>query len=211
MYYCLDVVDDVCLDSRPNLKKYISFLQFDLKISRPYYVKDKKIYMRSFNGEEKRKIFSNIELKNLFPDLEKIDLVDRIWKNFYNIYFSIKDNAYQKINRIESIKKNTGEWLELFRKVYQDENITPYIHIFVQHLYEIVDLHEDINLFTMQGLEKLNDMTTKHYFNSTNKGSNYLTQLLAKRNRMEYMSDINYSFDNRKFSSLEVILSKFLY
>ena len=195
MYYCLDVVDDVCLDSRPNLKKYISFLQFDLKISRPYYVKDKKIYMRSFNGEEKRKIFSNIELKNLFPDLEKIDLVDRIWKNFYNIYFSIKDNAYQKINRIESIKKNTGEWLELFRKVYQDENITPYIHIFVQHLYEIVDLHEDINLFTMQGLEKLNDMTTKHYFNSTNKGSNYLTQLLAKRNRMEYMSDINYSFD----------------
>jgi hypothetical protein len=151
--------------------------------------------MRSFNGEEKRKLFSNIDIITMFPNLEKGEAVDKIWKDFYNIYLSVKDNAYNNLTRIETIKKNTAEWLALFRRVYQDEHITPYIHIFVQHLHEIVEIHDNVGLYTMQGLEKLNDITTQHYFNSSNKSCNYLKQLLNKRNRIEYMSSINYNFD----------------
>jgi hypothetical protein len=36
-----------------------------------------------------------------------------------------------------------------------------------------------------KGLEKLNDLTTQSYFNSTNKHSDFLRQIIDKRNRME--------------------------
>ena len=43
----------------------------------------------------------------------------------------------------------------------------------------MVMIHGDISLFTMRGLEKLNDLTTGHYFNSTNRHESYLSQLVC--------------------------------
>ncbi len=43
-------------------------------------------------------------------------------------------------------------------------------------------------LFTMQRLEKLNDLSTQHYFRSTNRQVDYLFQSIRKRNRVEILS-----------------------
>jgi hypothetical protein len=51
----------------------------------------------------------------------------------------------------------------------------------------MIKMHGDISIFTMQGLEKLNDFTTQHYFTATNKHLDYMVQLLNKRNRMDIM------------------------
>jgi tRNA U34 2-thiouridine synthase MnmA/TrmU len=51
----------------------------------------------------------------------------------------------------------------------------------------------------IKGLEKLNDLTTGHYFNSTNKQQNFLLQLMNKRNRLEYLSLAESSFDIYEF------------
>ena len=74
------------------------------------------------------------------------------------------------------------------------------MHTFSHHLWEMVKIHGDISLFTMQGLEKLNDLTTGHYFCSTNRNENYLKQLLCKRNRMEYMNK-----EGNEFNLFELI------
>ena len=74
------------------------------------------------------------------------------------------------------------------------------MHTFSQHRWEMVRIHGDISLFTMQGLEKLNDLTTGHYFSSTNRHDNYLQQLLCKRNRMEAIN-----IENNKFDFFELI------
>ena len=47
----------------------------------------------------------------------------------------------------------------------------------------------------MQGLERLNGITTGHYFSSSNKQKDYLTQLINKRNRLEishFIIDLNW-------------------
>ena len=46
-----------------------------------------------------------------------------------------------------------------------------------------------LNLYNVQGLEKINDVTTHYYHTSTNKHSienEYLIQLLKKQNRLEF-------------------------
>ena len=45
-------------------------------------------------------------------------------------------------------------------------------------------------MYSQQGLEKLNDNVTKHYFGSTNhRDKDALTQMLLKLNRLEELTD----------------------
>ena len=131
----------------------------------------------------------------MFPNLQNCVKVDDLWRNFFNIYVSVKNNAYPIETRVEVIKENAKSWVKDFISIYQSVNVTPYIHAFGQHLREMINLHGDVSLYTMQGLEKLNDMTTCHYFSSTNRSETYLHQLLNKRNRMESMYISNNEFD----------------
>ena len=52
-------------------------------------------------------------------------------------------------------------WLQLYLTVYQSKHVTPYMHALVAHLHEFLQI-------TQQGLEKLNDVFTQQYFQSTN-------------------------------------------
>ena len=100
----------------------------------------------------------------------------------------------------EDINREAIEWGKLFLSVYESKHITPYIHIFITHLGQFVQQHKDVNSFNMQGLEKLNDLTTKQYFQATNKREKeFLKQILNKRNRIEYLSSkINCLFNRSK-------------
>jgi hypothetical protein len=65
------------------------------------------------------------------------------------------------------------------------------MHALVWHVPEFLHLYGTICPFTQQGLEKLNDKTTKDYFWSTNqRGIDALFQLVQKHYWMEYVEDI---------------------
>lgn len=151
--------------------------------------------MRSLNGPEKMRLFSQIRLIDLFKDelaIPNIETIHLIWRDFFNIFIAIRDNTFPEENKIEQIQKTTFNWLLLYEKQYTPQRITPYIHIFADHLAEMIELHGDINAFSMQGLEKLNDLTTQHYFSSTNHHPDkYLKQIIDKRNRLEFINFLN--------------------
>lgn len=114
----------------------------------------------------------------------------KIWKDFNSLYMDVKRNRLQH----QEISRLAKEWARLYLTIYHSKNITPYIHIFIHHLCQFNELHFDVNSFNMQGLEKLNDMTTRQYFSATNKKEKeFLKQILNKRNRIEYLSS-NYRF-----------------
>ena len=65
--------------------------------------------------------------------------------------------------------------------------ITPYLYYFSSHLSEFRKLHGDFKVFNQQGLEKLNDVTTKQTMRSTSHHHNdYLNQLMKRRNRLDH-------------------------
>ena len=54
--------------------------------------------------------------------------------------------------------------------------------------------------FTQQGLEKLNDKTTKDFFRSTNQqGLDALKQIMMKRNQIEHLEDVGCQREKRTF------------
>lgn len=182
--FVADKSDSSDLTKRPNLSIFLNYLKLTCKISNPYYTchTTRRIELRSFNGNEILIIFSNSNLSFLFPNIENINNVSDLWMEFYSIYVYIKN----PVLNISVLEEHLFEWLALFKCTYFSKYITPYIHSFVFHLPEFIKIHGNINLFNLQGLEKLNDLTTIAFQRSSNKRKTYLKQLIDKRNRYEF-------------------------
>ena len=176
------------LSDNVNLNSYVNFLR-SLNLRNPYYFIEgnKTHHLRNFNGVEKKKIFENIDFIKIFPKMKEANLRQEVWDVFYSLIYEIKDDSLSTIE----IKNKTKIFFEKFRKITFGVSTTPYIHIFVSHIFQQVDYlrtkNLSINDFSMQGVEKLNDFTTKYYQRSSNKKSDFIKQILLKRSRIEIL------------------------
>ena len=194
-----DKSHSVDLNKRPTLKRFMNYLEVECSLTKPYYVSNgTKIKLRSLNGTERLKFLSKCfdneseSLKKLFPELD-LNNESFVFKEFHDLFNTIKLYGVQsnQMNLIE-LETRLQIWLVAYSKLNESDNsITPYVHSFVFHMPEFLRKHNDINQFNMQGLEKLNDLATQYYHNSTNrnkKNNVYITQILAKRNRIEFFN-----------------------
>lgn len=190
-----------------NLTNWYLFLTKKLKINLRLqeYEKNKDFGITpDVGGTKLLKIFKKIQLEKLFPDLAYKYTKSWIWGEFYSIDRSISDNRLTS----EELKTRTDNWLFNFLQVYPKDEVTPYMHIFRNHFYEILEKYGDLSKFTCQGIEKLNDETTREYFTCTNKKDDCLRQMLTRRLRIDkYESEniiqINMLNDNESESENE--------
>jgi len=191
-----DKSDSVNLDKRPCLKKFLNYLENESSITKPYFLSNgDKIKLRALSGSERLKFlstcFDNDDkcLQKIFPEMNLTN-ENFVFKEFYELFNTIK--LYGSPYRIDLkyLKDRLKKWLIAYSKLNDnDNNITPYVHAFVFHVPDFLRTYHDVNQFNMQGLEKLNDMATKYYHNSTNKKKGvYLAQLISKRNRIEFFN-----------------------
>ena len=176
------------LSDNTNLNSYFKFLK-SLNLRNPYYYTEsnKTYHLRNFNGDERNKIFQNTNFKKIFPSMKEADLRQQVWDEFYFLIHDIKDDALST----SEIKNRTKNFFDKFRKITFGTSTTPYIHIFVSHIFQQVDYLRKknvcINDFSMQGVEKLNDFMTKYYQRASNKKSDFIRQILLKRSRIEIL------------------------
>ena len=184
----LDGMDKVNPKSRSlvnanHLVRYEKFLNEQCKMSFHFYTdKDsKQVKWRDLVGPEKLKLFSKIDIPELFPDFPQGDKVQQIWKDFLAIHSLLRSTTTES----NQIKDTSKKWLKLFLEVYQTKNFTPYMHTLVFYVPEFIELHGSLAPYSQQGLEWLNDNITKSYFRSPNHRQDALKTLLMKLNRLE--------------------------
>lgn len=169
-----------------NLFSFLSFLQ-DLNIRRPGAFVKNSYEFRNFNGDERNRIFQNINLKTIFPTMIDVELKQIVWDDFYRIIFDIKDD----LKDIDVLKLRIENFLKNFLDISFKKSITPYTHILVSHIYQQTKSLKTKNLcindFSMQGIEKLNDFVTKYFQRSSNKKGEFIKQVLQKRSRIEIL------------------------
>jgi hypothetical protein len=186
--------DITILDNFPTIKSYFIFLKDVCRITvKPKYkIKHGKLWLhRNLTGPEKIRLFQNINFINTFPSIDKKKRakLQVVWKEFLSIFKYIK-RGYQNPDLIQ---KMTARWLGFFTDVSESVKVTPYIHVFCNHVHEFIQEHGNINTFNVEGLEKLNDISTLQYFRSTNKWvkeKKFILQLLLKRSRISYLESL---------------------
>ena len=138
---------------------------------------------RDLTGPEKHWVFSKIKIPTLFPTLNSKLKLQKVSTDFCDLIIQLGEEECSDIDHFESLVKS---WVTNFLEIYQTKDITPYIHAFSMHVPQFLRLYENIVQFTQQGLEKLNDLTTKYFHSSSNhRKIESLKQILQKHNRLE--------------------------
>ena len=129
----------------------------------------------------------------LFPALERKQCIQKLWSDFFDLINCLGKTECDAVD----FEGRARDWIRLFTSIYQTKDVTPYMHAFAQHVPEFLRLYGNIVIFSQQGLEKLNDLTTKHYQRATNHHYDALKQVLEKRNRIELLEDGGYQRTKR--------------
>ena len=189
-------------ERRPLTKILADFIEFECKITHPFYIGQKNdsdsiIKIRKLNQNERFRMINGLfnergrTLASIFPimfngnNIQRdmgIQRYNKLFKEFIEIIKAIKDfESFDKINLQERLRV----WLKDFIRI--EPKITPYIHIFCYHIPELIEKYSDLNIFSMQGMEKLNEFLKINFFRQTNRHLNeFPTILLEKINRKEF-------------------------
>ena len=152
----------------------------------------KKLKWRTLTGPEKSIVFTNIDLVQLFPNLENVTYIQKLWKDFLEIHrvFSMKPSEVTE-EIISQFQAQSKAFVNDFLRIYLAKHVTPYMHCMMHHVGEFMALHGSIVQFTQQGLEKYNDLMTKDFFrSSSHRGMQCFIQILQKQNRLEHLESM---------------------
>lgn len=199
-----DVLVDLLLDELFRLDKFLSTTKYDpkfhlniasiakflqlskLKKLKPGLNMDEiRAHFKRFTGVQKRIIFERMNqetMTDLFKAVYKITEVEKLWKTYWDIFHLLRSEYIYKNG--DHIRKKSKEFLKIFTSIYNPNKVTPYIHILCHHMGDLYDKYGPLNYFSAQGLEKLNDMTTKQFFSCTNKHRTYPKQILERDYRV---------------------------
>ena len=176
-----------------NITRLIGYLTENCKIRvlnlKYTYSTIDSIFTR-MQGPEKIKLLQCISKDNSFLELLNncnINNSERkvfLWKTFFKIINDVKNENFPY--DISLICRN---WLFEFIFCYGRAKITPYIHVFSFHLSEQIKSHGNLSYYDCQGLEKFNDLSTRVFFQSTNK-KDWVKQMLLKHLRINKVSAI---------------------
>ena len=191
----LDNNSSLDLNKRPLFKKLWNFFEDDCGVTTPFE-NDKgtsSFKLRSLNQKERMKILESSKnrknLLNLFSELKndsKLIIFNYILIEFYDIFNFIKQDHTDQYDE-ESLKKRLKNWLSYWLRVSDNEKLTPYLHIFINHVTEFIRVFKNLSMYSTQGLEKLNDEIKCNYIRQTNKKKDkFVKQLLEKCNRIEF-------------------------
>ena len=138
-------------------------------------------------GPEKHRLFHNINISKLFPTLDSKQQLQKVWSDFYDLIIQLGKQEFI-VSDVDGCSAKS--WVTSFLKLYQTKDITPYIHAFSMHVPQFLRLYGNIVSFTQQGLEKLNELTTKYFQSASNhREMESLNQILEKHNRLEALDD----------------------
>ena len=152
----------------------------------------RKLKWRTLTGPEKLIVFRNINIPEMFPDLENGAAIHRLWKGLLEINQLLSARPEDvTTDHICQFEAHSKAFVDNFVEIYPAKFVTPYMHYMMMHVSEFMTLHGAILPFTQQGLEKYNDLMTKDYFRSTShRGEQCLKQILQKQNRIEHLENM---------------------
>lgn len=131
-------------------------------------------------------MFQHIDIPKLLPNAEdnQADKKQNLLENFIEIISDLK-LTFTSAEQVVSFKSKVLSWFSLFDQLYQTKDFTPYMHALFCHVPEFLTMHQNLNYFNQQGMEKYNETSSKHYFRASNhRGIESLKQMFLKKNRI---------------------------
>jgi hypothetical protein len=176
----------------------------------------------SLMGKDKLKVLENFNLELLFST-PRATKIRELWDKFSDLYNDLRKDDTDPDNFETAAKEwltlfltpSIGDWMvgeEVVAGLYLPSDITPYIHVLVYHVADMMRNHRNWGLkaFSCAAVEKKNHQHVSYFFRKTLKdggqcanGCSSIKQLLYHENRTLYYAYNNH--DGHSFSKPEKI------
>jgi hypothetical protein len=205
------MVSDLCRETTNEevWKEKILLEMQRLKISFQFWNEKntKKLQYTSLMGPDKLKILKEFNLSSVFQSITRATQVRALWDQFNELYLLIQD----KQTTGEFFRYKAQAWLNAFlapsigqpnknnfiRGMYRIQDVTPYIHVLVNHVAEFMEIHQEFGLaaFSCSPVEKKNHIQICLYFQNTlkdgvnnNSRKSAILEMLEHENRQLYFA-----------------------
>ena len=173
-----------------NCQNIASFEKFVKDMNIPWFFMTNKdtglLQFRDFTGPEHKKIQDNIKLENLISWHPKLDNIKWLWEEFRHIIIAMKEPGADS----DSVETRSRAWVGKYAETFLAKDVTPYMHVLMNHVAESLKLHGHLNHFSQQAMEKLNDKVTSLFFRATNhRNTEAFVQVMQKQNRIAYLDE----------------------
>ncbi|CAF1198948.1 unnamed protein product, partial [Didymodactylos carnosus] len=132
------------------------------------------------SGDMHEKFLLTMPLQEICQNETKAKKVMKLIKDLFSILQTVK-RTNNKAFYHRALIVCCDKWGQNFIDLFGYEMVTPYVHVFAAHLPEFYHKWMNLNTFSLEGVEKLNDLITSDYFRATNKKESFLQQILRKR------------------------------
>ena len=188
----LDKKKSVVIEQLPHTNQLDIFFR-SVGINNAFYIQTtydednstQELKMRTFTGKECLKICKNCDFDRRFSSIKRHSDLSTLLTDFYRIHMGVTHNFY--ISNLHLLQPRVEDWQARFSRVFHLKHHTPYMHLMYDHTAKLIEQEGDIDVFNIQGLEKLNDNTSTEYFRKTNKKRDFLKQMIRCRSRVEYL------------------------
>ncbi|GES95313.1 hypothetical protein GLOIN_2v1768889 [Rhizophagus clarus] len=180
---------DLCCDTvnEEVWKEKILLEMQRLKISFQFWYErnSNNLSHTSLMGPDKLKVLRELDLTAIFQSRTRAMQIHALWDQFHDLYYLIQDRPTTEV----IFQCEVQAWLDSFlapsighpnksgfvREVYRIQDITPYMHVLVNHVSEFIGVHRAFGLtaFSCSAVEKKNHMQICLYFQNTLKDGGY--------------------------------------
>jgi len=178
----------------------------------------------SLMGEDKMKVLRKFNLELLFSP-SRATKIRKLWDKFSDLYDDLRNNDTDPNDFEKSAKEwlalfllpSRGNWLigeEIISGLYLPSEITPYIHVLVHHVADMMRKHRNWGLksFSCSAVEKKNHQQVSYFFRKTLKdggkckdGRSSIKELLYHENRtLHFMYNNNLSHSLPKSQKIHI-------
>ncbi|PKC62344.1 hypothetical protein RhiirA1_397698 [Rhizophagus irregularis] len=150
----------------------------------------------SLMGQDKLIVLQHFDLSKLFP-YTRAAQIRSLWDNFYLLHKAMKNSN----SDAAQFSNDARAWLHQFldsNYFYQASDITPYMHVLVYHIPEMMRIHHNFGLaaFSCSAVEKKNHQQVSHFFKRTTKDGgtgkgrkSAIIDILEYENRLLYFKN----------------------
>lgn len=104
-----------------------------------------------FTGPEHQKIQKAIAIRDFLQNEKYLESAEKLLADFSNLMTAISCPELDA----NAISLQAREWVSLHKDVYLCKNVTPYMHVLMNHITEAIKLHGDLSPFSQQTTEIL--------------------------------------------------------
>ncbi|CAF1266255.1 unnamed protein product [Didymodactylos carnosus] len=148
-----------------------------------FSLENNKICVASSTTRARHEKFTrHMPLEIIIKDKEKAKKISQLIKDFFDILDQCKiSTALLEQEHVFNLKQRCEQWGLDYARLFGVDQITPYIHVFSSHLHEFYDRFNNLNTFSLQGVERLNELLTRDYFGGSNRKGEFFKQMIWKR------------------------------